>query len=289
MSFQKAVRSALKVRAALAGPSGSGKTYTALLWAHTLGKKIALVDTEHGSASIYVGVNGWDFDTEIPATFDPAELAKIVHGAATDGYDVLIVDSWSLYWSGTGGMLELSEKLQTGHNKFSGWSKANERERAMLDALLSFPGHVIVTLRTKSEKIPEKDERGKIVATEVVTRVVQREGFEYEFAIVGEMNQQNQLLVTKSRFPAMTVGEVFDQPGAELIRTIADYLASGDVLPAPQEYADRALAPGVTRVELRALLDEVHRIGYDGAGVLDPAGNAIGLRDFIIELGRALS
>ena len=279
----------MKVRAAIAGPAGSGKTYTALLWAHELGKKVAVVDTEHGSASIYVGVNGWDFDVDEPVTFDPGELAKTIQQAATDGYEVLIIDSWSMYWNGSGGMLELSERLQSGGNKFSGWAKANERERKMLDALLSFPGHVIVTLRTKSEKVPEKDERGKVIATEIVTKVVQRDGFEYEFAVVGEMNHQNQMLITKSRFPTVTVGELYDRPGNDFIRTIADYLAAGDVLPSPQEYADKALAAGVTRAELRALLDEVHRAGYDGAGVSDPAGNPIGLRDFIIELGRAAS
>lgn len=157
--FPEGVRTAVKVRIALAGPSGGGKTWTALTWAHALGEKIAVVDTEFGSASTYVGVNGWDFDVVEPDSFDPTKLAQLAREAATAGYDVLVVDSLSHYWNGAGGMIDLSEKLQSGSNKFSGWSKANERERTMIQALLSFPGHVIVTLRTKNERVVEEDER----------------------------------------------------------------------------------------------------------------------------------
>ena len=93
MAFKKAVRSAVRVRIALAGPSGSGKTYTALVFAHALGKKIAFIDTERGSASTYVGVNNWQFDVDEPARFDPQELARTIQEAATEGYDVIVVDS----------------------------------------------------------------------------------------------------------------------------------------------------------------------------------------------------
>ena len=53
MSFKRAKRSQSKLRMALVGPSGSGKTYSALGMAMELGDKIALIDTEHSSASLY--------------------------------------------------------------------------------------------------------------------------------------------------------------------------------------------------------------------------------------------
>lgn len=287
MVFKKAVRSAVRVRIALAGPSGSGKTYTALVFAHALGKKIAFVDTERGSASTYVGVNHWQFDVEEPMTFDPAGLAKTIREAATAGYDVLIVDSLSHYWNGSGGMLELSEKLQVGANKFSGWGKANERERQMLDALLGFPGDVIVTLRTKNEKVVEEDERGRKKVVDVILKPLQRDGIEYEFGLVGEMDLSNTLTVKKSRIESFHVGESFEHPGPEIIQSISDYLAAGQPLPPPQAYADRAT--DMTDIdELRGLLDEVHRAGYDGSGVLDPAGQSVPLREFVIECGTRL-
>ena len=49
--FKKASRKAVRLRLGLIGPAGSGKTYSALKVAHHLGGRIALIDTEHGSAS----------------------------------------------------------------------------------------------------------------------------------------------------------------------------------------------------------------------------------------------
>ena len=49
--FKKATKAEAKLRMAIAGPSGSGKTYTSLAIATALGQRVALVDTEHGSAS----------------------------------------------------------------------------------------------------------------------------------------------------------------------------------------------------------------------------------------------
>lgn len=54
-TFQPATKRQAKLRLALDGPSGSGKTYSALAIAAALGERIALIDTEHGSASKYAG------------------------------------------------------------------------------------------------------------------------------------------------------------------------------------------------------------------------------------------
>lgn len=283
-SFVKAVRASVKVRIAIAGPSGAGKTYTMLTWAHALGKKIAAVDTEFGSMSTYVGINGWDFDVVEPDSYDPTKLAALAREAATAGYDVLCVDSLSHYWSGAGGMLELSDKLQTGGNKFSGWSKANERERTMMQALLGFPGHVIVTLRTKNERVVEEDERGRKKVVDVILKPIQRDGIEYEFGVVGEMDLSNTLTIKKSRITSVSVGDTFERPGPEIIREISDYLAAGELLPTPQEFADHALTEGLTRPELRVIGEQVRRAGYDGAGVVDANGETVGLRDLVIGL-----
>ena len=50
-TFSKATKTKSKLRMALIGPSGSGKTYTALTVATGLGKRVAVIDTERGSAS----------------------------------------------------------------------------------------------------------------------------------------------------------------------------------------------------------------------------------------------
>lgn len=285
MAFKPAVRSAAPARIALVGPSGSGKTWTALLWAHALGKRIAAIDTERGSMSKYVGVNGWNFDVEDPDSYDPGKLSHMIHEAGTAGYDVLIVDSMSHYWNGTGGMLELADNLTTGSDKRSGWRKAGDREKLMFDAILGYPGHVIVTLRTKNEKVIEENDKGKKVVVDVILKPVQREGVEYEFDFVAEMDLTNTLTVKKSRIITVPTGATFSPPTAEVAQLIADYLGNGEPIPPAQEFADRAMVEGLTKAQLRDVLNEAHRAGLDGAGVLDAAGDSIGLRDLIIRLG----
>ena len=58
--FKKATKKGCKLRLALFGVSGGGKTYSALRLATGLGGKIALIDTEHGSASKYA--DRFEFD-----------------------------------------------------------------------------------------------------------------------------------------------------------------------------------------------------------------------------------
>ena len=56
--FQKATRKQAKLKLAVTGPSGSGKTYSALMLAKGIGGKIALIDTENKSASLYAESKG---------------------------------------------------------------------------------------------------------------------------------------------------------------------------------------------------------------------------------------
>ena len=69
MTFTKATKKQTRGRLALIGPPGSGKTYTSLLVAQHLGKKVALIDTEHASAAKYG--DRYTFDTRVLTNFDP--------------------------------------------------------------------------------------------------------------------------------------------------------------------------------------------------------------------------
>ena len=108
--FQKAVKYEAKLRLAIAGPSGAGKTYTALAVATSLGSRVALVDTEHGSASKYADL--FDFDVmELAPPFHPDRFGDAISMAADEGYDVVVLDSVSHAWNGTGGALELVDEI----------------------------------------------------------------------------------------------------------------------------------------------------------------------------------
>lgn len=240
-SFAPATREGTHARIALAGPSGSGKTYTALLLAHALGDRVAVIDTERRSASKYAGLNGWEFDTVVPIAFSPASLTELLTEAAEQNYDVIVIDSLSHYWMGVDGMLEQADRLKTGNNSFSGWKEARPDERRMFDALTSFPGHVIATFRVKTEYVVEENDRGKKAPRKVGLKPEQREGVEYEFDLVGDLDLDNTLTVSKSRIAGLAK-QVIPEPGLPLAQHIVGWLEEGARIESPIALRDRALA-----------------------------------------------
>jgi hypothetical protein len=287
VEFVPATRAAVKARIAITGPSGSGKTYTGLAIAAALGEKIAVIDTERGRASLYVGINGWKFDTLNPQSFSPASLTEALGVASGRGYDVVMTDSLSHYWMGVDGMLEQADRRAKGGNSFSGWKEVRPDERRMLDALASYPGHVIVTLRTKTEYVIEQNDRGKSVPRKVGMKPEQREGIEYEFDLVADMDLDNVLTVSKTRIPALAKA-VLPEPGAELAITIRDWLADGEDVPGPLLYRSQALDPDASWEDLRALHGVVSGAGLVNAPVVDGDGNPTVLGVLIVDRGKAL-
>jgi hypothetical protein len=63
MKLQIAKRHQVKLRLGLSGASGFGKTYSALLLAYGITgdwSKVAIIDTENGSASLYSHLGGYN-------------------------------------------------------------------------------------------------------------------------------------------------------------------------------------------------------------------------------------
>lgn len=231
-TFAPATRETAKARIALQGPGGSGKTKTALRLADKLanGGQIGVIDTERGSALKYAPVPGRpDLGGHVfghmPMTFcSPENLIAAVKAAEEARIAVLIVDSWSHYWAGKGGLLARvdQESKKPGHfgGSYTAWAPVNELEQDMLDALLGFPGHVIVTMRTKNDYEME----GKKV-TKVGVKTVQREGAEYEVDVVIDMIEGTGT-VTKTRYEGLANLSVH-HPGPELAETILEQLGQG--------------------------------------------------------------
>jgi hypothetical protein len=283
-TFTPATKEQAKARIALTGPTGSGKTYTALVIGTGLGDRIALIDTEHGSASKYA--DEFAFDTLPLTTFEPRALVEALAVAAHEGYDVVIVDSLSHFWSGTGGMLEQVDNAakRTGSgNSFAGWKEARPLERAMIDALLAYPGQLIATMRTKTEYVVEADERGRKVPRKVGLKPEQREGIEYEFDIVGDLDHENTLVISKSRAKPLS-GMVLHKPGAEFAEAILGWLKTGKPAKSVSDYITAATAPDATYDGLRSLYEEARRHNLLGSAVLDD-GETRTLGELIVRHG----
>lgn len=226
-TFAKATKKAAKGRIAIDGPSGSGKTYTSLMLATRLGERIAVIDTEHGSASKYADM--FEFDTLHLNRYSPQILIEALGAAAASSYDVVVIDSLSHFWMGTDGMLEQVDKAakRSGGHGMSGWKEMRPVERQMVEALLAYPGHVICTLRVKTDWVEGEGRNGKRQMLKVGTKAEQREGLEYEFDLVASMDLANELTVVKSRCPALS-GEIVSRPGRDFAETFKGWLDDGE-------------------------------------------------------------
>lgn len=261
--FKKAVKHESKLRMAIAGPSGSGKTYTALSIAVKLGK-VAFVDTESGSASKYADL--FDFDVaEIHAPFHPKKYIDAIKAATDAGYDVVVLDSLSHAWSGTGGILDIVDEAakRIKGNSYMAWKEGTPIQNRLIDAIVTTPIHIIGTMRSKTEYTITQDSRGKNIPKKLGMAPIQRDGFEYEFDIMMDMDIDNNGIVTKSRCPELS-GRVFAKPNGEVSDILKNWL-SGE--PSPVTPTTNAPAPPpqeahpVLQKPTSAMVKKFHALG----------------------------
>lgn len=250
MEFKRATKAQARLRLALQGPSGSGKTYSGLAigsaLAHLAGSRLAVVDTERGSAAKYAGANGFDFDTlELADDQSPRAYREAIEAAERSGYSVILIDSLSHAWAGRGGALEQVDRAAGGSgNSFAAWRKVTPEHNRLVDAILASPAHIIVTMRSKTEYVLEEDSRGKKTPRKIGMAPVMRDGIEYEFDLVGEINLDHALTVTKSRSSALA-DQFFDRPGRAFAERVWAWLRDGIDAPAlavPQPAAQQVEA-----------------------------------------------
>lgn len=229
--FKKAIKHDAKLRLALCGPAGSGKSFTGLTIGGALAGKLAAVDTEHGSLSKYA--DQFDFDVMEPDTYDPRELVKTIREAARAGYGGILIDSLSHYWMGKGGELDMVDnatKRSNSQNSFAAWKTVTPHHNELIDTIISAPIHVIVTMRTRTEWVIEENDKGKKTPRKVGLAPVMRDGIEFEFDVCGDLDQENNLTITKSRCPALA-GQIVNRPGTPMAETLRGWLAGA---PAPE-------------------------------------------------------
>ena len=236
MQFTEAKKTDVKLKAAITGPAGAGKTYTALVLAERLaqGGKIALIDTERGSASLYAG-DVCKFDSMTLEDFHPNLYIQAIKIAVEAGYAVLVIDSLSHAWSGKKGALELQSEAtlrSASQNSYLAWREVTPIHNRLIDAILQADIHIIVTMRSKMEHVLEENAQGKQVPRKVGMAPVQRNDTEYEFSIVLDMSVDHVGVVTKTRF-AMLDGMVVKKPGKEFADMITECLA-GEKLTQPE-------------------------------------------------------
>ncbi len=227
--FKKATKAAAKLRAAFFGPSGAGKTFSALRVATGLGGPIAVIDTERGSASKYSDRFAFDVldleDQSIEGYVSAIEMA------ADGGYRVLVIDSLSHGWQDLTAEVEKLAKAKYRGNTWSAWSEGTPLQRRLVNAILGFPGHIIATMRSKTEWTTV-DSNGKKTPQRVGLAPEQGKGIEYEFDLLVEISVEHIGQVIKDRTGKFQ-DKLIDKPGEQFGQQLAAWLADGASAPGP--------------------------------------------------------
>jgi hypothetical protein len=263
MTFKRAERKNAKLRLALSGTAGAGKTYSALLIAKEFGSKIAVLDSERGSASLYADLVPFDV-CELEEKNLQEYLEKI-QDAARAGYDVLVIDSYSHSWIGA---LEMVDKM--GGNKFSsGWKVVSPLVTKLVDSILSYPGHVIATMRSKAEYAVEKNEKGQAIPKKLGMATVARDGTDYEFSVMLDLTIDGGVTVSKTRCSALAGGIYTRDDIPKIAKTIKAWLSDGAPVTPRDAMAER-IRFASSDSDLTALIPEMKLLTEEDRTALKP-------------------
>lgn len=195
MELRKSNRRRTKIKLGLQGPSGSGKTYSSLLLAHGLTgdwNKIAVIDTENGSADLYAHLGAYKV-LRLTRPYTPERYITAIETCEEAGMEVIILDSITMEWET---LLEIHGNMPG--NSFANWSKITPRHNAFIHKILQSSCHVVATIRSKQDYVLS-EKNGKYVPEKVGLKGVTREGMDYEFTIMLDLDIKHNASASKDR------------------------------------------------------------------------------------------
>jgi len=188
-----------------------------------------VIDTERDSAKLYA--DRFDFDTlSMSAPYHPDRLVEILKAAEEEGYAVVVIDSLTHFWNGQGGILEIVENAgaKVSGNNFAGWKVATPIQQRMVDTILAFNGHIITSMRSKTEYSLEKGDNGRLSPKKIGLAPQQRDGIEYEYTLVLEMDTEHRTIIGKTRCEALADQVFAPNKAKDAVGTFKNWLKSGD-------------------------------------------------------------
>lgn len=184
-----------KIKMALQGASGSGKTFSSLLLAYGLTNdwnKIAVIDSENGSADLYAHLGSYNV-LNLNQEFSPEKYIEAIELCEKAGMEVIIIDSISHAWDF---LLDVHANMPG--NSFTAWGKITPRQNAFIQRILQSKCHIIATMRTKQDYILS-EKNGKMIPEKVGLKSQQRDGVDYEFTLVFDVDIKHYASASKDR------------------------------------------------------------------------------------------
>ena len=246
--IRKAERKQAKLRIGVSGPSGSGKTYSGLLLARGLVSswdKVGLIDTENGSGELYSHLGDYNVIT-LEAPFSPERYIEAIKAFEQAGIEALVIDSTSHEWEGTGGCLDIVDKLG---GKYQDWGKVTPRHNAFIQAMLQCDMHIITTTRRKQDYEMTKGSDGKVKVEKMGLKEVQRDGFEYELTLALNIDVRHNATASKDR-----TGLFMDKPEFIISEKTGEELKSWAA-------SGKAVDPNL-KAKKQSIMDNLKALGY---------------------------
>lgn len=163
--FKKAKAEQAAIKMAIYGPPGSGKTFTSLLMAEGLagvsGKRIAYVDTEHGTdfyckAVPSRAVHPEEFDFDAIYTRSLTDVLSAVKSLNPAEHGVVIIDSITHMWEAALAAYS-GPKTRTGGIPMQAWGRIKKPYKELMSYLLSSPMHVLICGRQGVEYATDEE------------------------------------------------------------------------------------------------------------------------------------
>lgn len=196
MQLRKSERKKAKIKLALQGSAGSGKTYSSLLLGKGLTNgdfsKVAIIDTENGSSDLYAHLGDYNVLSLAPP-FTPEKYVEAIEVCEKANMECIIIDSLSHCWEY---LLDYHSKMAG--NSFTNWAKIKPLEKVFLNKILQSPTHIIATMRTKQDYVLQQKD-GKFIPEKVGLKSISRDGTDYEFTLVFDVDIKHFATSSKDR------------------------------------------------------------------------------------------
>lgn len=195
MQLTQAQRSRAPIKLGIAGCSGSGKTTASLNLSFGLTanwKKIAVIDTENKSSHLCAHLGPYNV-LDLAPPFTPERYMEALQICIQANIEVIIIDTISFEWEHI-----VDAHAQLSGNSYTNWAKFTPRHQQFIQAILQADCHVICTFRTKQEYVLV-EKNGKQVPQKMSMKPIQRDGVDYEFTLLFELDAHHNAVATKDR------------------------------------------------------------------------------------------
>ncbi|WP_372474140.1 AAA family ATPase [Capnocytophaga sp. ARDL2] len=259
MQLRPSERRQAKIKMALQGSAGSGKTFSSLLIAKGLAQgdfsKVAIIDTENGSADLYAHLGSYNVLSLTPP-FTPQKYVEAIEVCEKATMQVIIIDSISHCWDY---LLDYHSSLAG--NSFTNWAKIKPLEKMFVDKILQSKAHIIATMRTKQDYVLNQKD-GKFIPEKVGLKAVQRDGLDYEFTLVFDIDSKHFAVASKDRtglFIGTTEFKIAEGTGKKIL----DWCHSGNSQEDLQHIVYQSIQDCNSLAELSALYKQYPQFQQD--------------------------